>query len=284
MKTLPSELVNCGTLVFGVRIVRRDGTVLGWTQHDVDQVVDVDGDETLLLAAQGLSVQQLVNSAGLDVDTSEISIAEVGDELGRGDILARKWDGAKVRFFRYSWKAPLAGIIDASIGSFGNFKPLLGEFRVEFRDLRQALQSNSTWRVQETCRNRLGDARCRKDLTSFTFTAVPVTAVASQTQFTASSLAQASDFFGEGELTWLTGANEGTPSVKVKAFAAGVVTLSEAMVYPISTSDTFEIVAGCRKRWDVDCKAKFDNLLNFNGEKDKGTREDLVAVPEESEA
>ena len=69
----------------------------------------------------------------------------------------------------------------------------------------------------------------------------------------------------------------GTPGAKVKAFAAGVVTLSEAAIYPIVIGDTFTIIAGCRKRWDVDCKDKFDNLLNYGGEKDKPTRDELIA-------
>ena len=37
MKTIPADLLNCGTLVFGVRIVRRDATVFGFTEHDAAQ-------------------------------------------------------------------------------------------------------------------------------------------------------------------------------------------------------------------------------------------------------
>lgn len=281
MKTIPSDL-SYGTLVFGIRVVRQDGTVFGWTQHDVNSTVNVDGEDTLLLSNPGFTIQSLVSTAGLGVDTTDIYVID-GDDMTRADILMRKWDGAEVYFFRYDWTLPSAGIIPIKRGSFGNFQPMLGQFKVEFRDFRQALQANSTWVFQETCRWRLGDARCGIDLTGsdgYTVTA-SVTGVTSQRVFTASGLTQADDFFGEGFLTWTgsDGLNVGTPPFKVKAFAAGVVTLSEPTIQPIQTGDTFTIVAGCRKRWEEDCKTKFDNLLRFGGEKDKPLRDDLVAIP-----
>lgn len=279
-KTVPVALANCGTLVFGIRIVRRDATAFGFTEHSADQTVTVDGASTLLSAAPGFTVQGLVSAAGLGVDNTELAVIADDAVLTRADILAGKWDGARVYIFRYNWKLPAAGLLPVKRGSFGNFTPQQGQFKVEFRDLRQALQQDTTWVIQEACRWRLGDARCTVDLAPFTFTAVAVTAVASAYEFTASALTQADDYFGEGFVSWLTGLNAGLRH-KVKAFAAGVVTLSEFAVYPIDIGDTFEIVAGCRKRWDVDCRDKFDNILNFGGEKDKPTRDALAALPDE---
>lgn len=278
-KTVPADLANCGTLVFGVRIVRRDTTVFGFTEHDRAQTVTVDGVATLLSATPGFSIQSLVSAAGVDVDNTDVYVIADDAVFTRADILAGKWDGAKVYFFRYNWKLPASGLIPVKRGSFGNFTPQQGQFKVEFRDLRQALQQNTTWVIQEACRWRLGDARCTVDLAPFTFTAVAVTAVASAYEFTASALTQADDYFGEGFVSWLTGLNAGLRH-KVKAFAAGVVTLSEFAVYPIDIGDTFEIVAGCRKRWDADCRDKFDNIINFGGEKDKPARDDLASPPE----
>ncbi len=278
MKTVPSDLVNCGTLVFGVRIVRKDGTVLGWTQHDRDQTVLVGASPTLLLANPGFTIQSIVSSAGLGVDNTDIYVISADDEMKPADILARLWDGAEVYFFRYSFKAPLAGVIPVKRGSFGNFAPQLAQFKVEFRDLRQAFQQNTTWVFQEGCRWRLGDARCTVDLAPFTFEAT-VTAVADAYTFTAAALVQVDDYFGEGFVHWLTGENAGKPDHKVKAFAVGVVALSEAPIFAVEVGDTFEIVAGCRRRWEEDCKGKFDNLLNYGGEKDKPTRDELIAPP-----
>lgn len=369
MKTIPADLLNCGTLVFAVRVVRSDNLIVSWTQHDRDQTVLIDGFETPLVSNTGFNIESLVSTAGLGVDNTNIYVVSADDELNRADILAKKWDGAQVYFFRYNWKLPLAGIIPVKRGSFGNFTPLLGKFKVEFRDIRQAMQQNTTWVFQESCRWRLGDARCRKDLGPLTFggtvTAVgetppvepPTTgtltsvldegeftdsalaeatdhfknglfvftsginagrgrvvltdslgeftmisafpdlpevgdaysvsveefgAVSPTATFTSATLGQANDFFGEGSVTWLSGLNAGTQN-KVKAFSSHVVTLSESTIRPVHIGDSFLIVAGCRHRWEEDCKGKFNNLLNFGGEKDKPTRDALIAPPVEPE-
>lgn len=284
MKTIPADLINCGTLVFGVRIVRRDGTVLGWTQHDRDQTVTVDGVPTVLLANPGFTIQSIVSSAGLGVDNTDIYVITADDEMTRADVLARLWDGAKVYFFRYNFKMPASGLIPVKRGSFGNFKPELGQFKVEFRDIRQALQQNTTWIFQEGCRWRLGDARCTVNLAAYTFTAT-VTVVAGSAQLTAPALTQAVDYFGEGFVHCLTGANAGYPDHKVKSHAVGgVLTLSESPIYAVLPGDTFAVTAGCRRRWAEDCKGKFNNLPNYGGEKDKPTRDELTKPPPETGA
>lgn len=275
MKTVPTGLDTCGTLVHGIRVVRKDGTVLGWTEHNKDATVTALGELTALLANPGFSLSSLVSSAGLGVDTASCDVI-AGDDITRADILAGKWDGASVYLFRYNWKNPAAGVVPVKRGSFGNFTPKLGQFTVEFRDLRQALQYDTTWVLQEACRWQLGDARCTKDLASFTH-AGTVTAVASEYQFTASGLAQAADYFGEGEIEWLTGANAGLRH-KVRTHAGGgVFTLAWAAIYPIGVGDTFTAIAGCRKRKAEDCVTKFDNVLNYGGEADKPLRDELMA-------
>lgn len=272
MKTIPAGVR--GTLVFGCVIERTDGEILAWTDHDKDLDVTVDGEARTLLANPGFNVQSLVSTAGLGVDNTEIQVV-AGEDMTRADILARKWDGAQVYFFRCSWKYPNEDVIPVKRGSFGDFKPEQGGFAVEFRDMRQGLQQSSTWVLQEACRWRLGDARCDVDLAPFTFDAA-VTTAGTQYAFTASALVQADDYFGEGFVTWTTGPNVGTPGHKVKSFSAGVVTLSEAAIYEIGLGDEFTIVAGCRKRKAEDCITKFDNVLNFGGEADKPTRDELI--------
>ena len=158
-----------------------------------------------------------------------------------------------------------------------------GQFKVEFRDLRQALQQDTTWVIQEACRWRLGDLRCGVDLTPYT-TEGEVASVTNAYEFaiTGSDIETETDHYGEGSLTWLTGSNAGTPAAKIKSYEYSVVVLSEAAPFEIEVGDTFQIVAGCRKRWEEDCKGKFDNILNFGGEKDKPTRDELAALPESS--
>lgn len=53
----------------------------------------------------------------------------------------------------------------------------------------------------------------------------------------------------------------------MRTFAlGGVITLSLPMLLTVAVGNSFSIVAGCRKRLAEDCVAKFNNVLNFQGE------------------
>jgi uncharacterized phage protein (TIGR02218 family) len=256
------------TICDAVRIERRDGTVYTLTAHDRNVVLDVgSGDETYL-CTPGYELSQLVSTAGLAVDNADFRFLADNAFFNRADMLAGLLNGASALLLQYAWKDPAAGVHILKAGWLGNLKPRRAEFVAEFRDLRQPLQFNTTWVTQATCRNRLGDSRCGVDLEPFTF-ADEVTALGSSYAFTAAGLTQDADYFGNGVLTWLTGANASIEA-KVRSFEAGVVTFLLPMLFPIVEGDTFSIVAGCRKRHEhsgtSDCRDKFDNLLNFNGE------------------
>lgn len=100
-----------------------------------------------------------------------------------------------------------------------------------------------------------------------------VTAVTDRQVFTSSG-SEPPDYYGEGIVTWNTGDNAGV-SQKVRTFEAGVFTLILPMVLDIQVGDTFTAIAGCRKRL-ADCRDKFDNVVNFQGEPHRPTVDDLV--------
>jgi uncharacterized phage protein (TIGR02218 family) len=148
-------------------------------------------------------------------------------------------------------------------GTVGEVRLHRGYITAELRGLQQYLQQPIGSVSSKTCRARLGDAMCTKNLSSFTFTGSVTTATSAQV-FTDSTKAQAADYFAEGLLTWTSGPSNGLV-VKVKSFAAGVFTLSLPMLSTVSVGHTFSVVAGCQKRL-TDCSTKFSNVLNFQGE------------------
>jgi uncharacterized phage protein (TIGR02218 family) len=186
-------------------------------------------------------------------------------------VLDERWHGAPWVAGVYCWAHPEYGFGPMSCGHVGKIKPRVGKFVVELRDLRQMLQGNPTPVTQKGCLWLLGsnserDGFCTLDLTPYTETDVPVTAVTSQRVFTASSLAaHPDDRYGNGLLTWTVGLNAGR-TVRVRSFAAGVFGLDEDMVQGITDTDEFDVVWGCRGRFDEDCVTKFDNALNFGGQ------------------
>lgn len=289
MKTIPAALqahYNSGaTCVSHAIVIRReDGEVFGFTSHDRSFVMDVtpwgyDEDALTFDAGQGLDASAIVTTAGFEVDNLELTTLDDGTLFDRDEVLAGAWTNAEFRIFRYRWDVSpvvIADDVETLIrGWFGEVTLNQNTIKVELRGLTQKLQQPVGIVSTKTCRARLGDSACKKDLTAFTHT-FSVAAVTNKRTFTASGATQAADYFGEGIVTWLTGDNASGRPHKVREFAEGVFTLQVPTVYPIQVGDTFTAVAGCRKRLMEDCKAKFNNVLNFQGEPHRPTVDDLV--------
>ena len=84
--------------------------------------------------------------------------------------------------------------------------------------------------------------------------------------FRDTSLTQDGDWFRFGKVLWTSGDNIDLEMPVREFLAGGWVTLREPMPFPIRIGDAFDIHAGCAKRVQADCKTKFDNVKNFDGE------------------
>lgn len=86
--------------------------------------------------------------------------------------------------------------------------------------------------------------------------------------FIDNTLTEPDEFFLGGMLTWLTGQNAGV-AFEIKRHTTVVSNVEIELIlptfYPIAAADTYTIQAGCLKRKDEDCIAKFDNIANFRG-------------------
>lgn len=262
------------TLAWGIKITRKDAAVYGWTSHQRDVTIGA----VLYQAGPGLDVAALSTSAGLAVDNSEMTVLPDDSTITILDILAGKWDGAAYELFRFNWAqaAPVRDVLQA--GNLGPVQPRRGAYVVELRGLQQYLQQPVGSVSTKTCRARLGDAMCTVDLTGFTVTGT-LTAVTSNSVFTDTARTEADDYFAEGILTWTGGDNLGL-AYKVKAYAADQFTLVVPPIAAVQVGDTYSVVAGCRKRIDEDCVAKFGNAVNFQGEPHRPTIDELTASPQ----
>lgn len=265
MKTLPTALAThyaggTTTLADLLKITRKDGAVYAFTSASEDVTIGAQ----LYTSAQGLDISSIEVSAGLAVDNLELTTLDDGTLFTKLEVLSGKWRNAAFEISRYNWASPSDGVEVRMVGTIGEVHLNRGSIVAELRGLQQALQQPIGSVSSKTCRARLGDAMCAKSLTAFTFTGT-VTSAASQQVFTASAMAQAANYFAEGLLTWTSGPSNGL-TVKVKSFATGgVFTLSLPMLSAISAGHTFSVIAGCQKRLE-DCRDKFSNVLNFQGE------------------
>lgn len=295
MKAIPAALQahydsGATSLAYAILIQREDGELFGFTGHDQPLVMDLSpwdsaswdlAAETAFSfdASQGLDVSTIVTTAGFNVDNLELNTLDDGTLFDRDDVQAGRWRNAKFRIFRYRWDVAttIANDVETLIrGTFGEIT--LGDttITIELRGIAQKLQQPVGIVSQQTCRARLGDVgvgRCNQDLTAFTFECT-VSSVTDKQVFTSEDATQPADYFGEGIVTWLTGNNAGV-SQKVRAFEAEAFTLVLPMVLNIEVGDTFTAVAGCRKRL-ADCRDKFNNVVNFQGEPHRPTVDDIT--------
>jgi len=278
-KVVPAGLLSnyqsdSPTVAWAIKITRTDDEVYGWTSADRDATIDA----VIYESAPGLSVASFASSAGLAVDNSELTVLADDTIITRADIIAGRWNNAAYLLFKYDWTDAAAGEEVISTGFLGELHPRSGAYVAELRGLQQYLQQPVGAASTKTCRARLGDAMCTVDLGGWTETGT-ITGVTSKQVFTDSSRTEADDYFGEGILTWTAGLNTGL-SQKVKTYASDTFTLSLPMIFDVQIGDTYSVIAGCRKRLDEDCAAKFGNELNFQGEPHRPTVDELTSAPE----
>lgn len=260
-KTIPSGLdthQQGGSTTIGhlLRLTRRDGVVIGLTSDATSLTLD----GVFYDAGPGLDVTSLASLAGLGVDAAEFSTLNDGSVFVVQDIQSGIWTEAAFLIAKYNFRAPLDGVETVTAGTMGALRIRDDTIVAEFRGLQQFLQQPVGEVIGKNCPVRFGSTRCRKDLAPLTFSASVTTA--GQQVFTATALIHADDYFGNGELTWTSGANSGL-TVGVKTFAAGVVGLMLPMFISVEVGDAFDIIKGCRKRLS-DCQAN-TNVLNFQG-------------------
>jgi len=261
----PQYSAEGSTLCTCLLVTRSDGEVRGFTTLDVPITV------SSVTYEPGFDVSSLSSSATLGVDNLELTIIPDDTNVTEADLLTGLWNNATFYIFETNYLSPTDGLNGLKRGTTGEVRLGRNAYVLEFRGLTQFLQQPVGIVTQRTCRARFADyptpipqALCRLNPMYWTLTGT-VTSVTSRQVATDSGRSEASDWFTEGILEFTTGDNAGY-SRKVKGFAAGQFTFSLPFPFDISIGDTYSAITGCRKRHDVDCRDKFDNILNFQGE------------------
>jgi uncharacterized phage protein (TIGR02218 family) len=269
MRPIPSALqtkLDSGvtTLARCWKLMRRDGVVMGFTDHDRDLVV---GGVTFR-AGTGFSSSEAASRFDLSVDGAEISGALADDSLTDADLAAGRYDAAQVETWLVDWSDPQLKVLTAR-GTLGEVRREGQAFVAELRGLADLLSQESGRLYTARCGADLGDARCKVDLTNPALRGAGAVSVVEGTSiFVASGLDDFADgWFSLGRLLWTGGANAGLAiEIKEHRLIAGHarLTLWQAMPEPIATDDAFTVTAGCDKSFAT-CRARFANTDNFRG-------------------
>jgi uncharacterized phage protein (TIGR02218 family) len=269
MRTIPAALqakLDSGitTLCRCWVLTRRDGVVMGFTDHDEDIVLGA----VICRAGAGLSASEATQQLGLAVTGAEISGALADSALTEADLAAGRYDAASVEVWLVDWSEPALRVLTAK-GVLGEVRREGAAFSAELRSLAHRLNEEVGRLYTATCNADLGDVRCTVDLGGPAFAANGTAmALAATSSLRAAGLdAFADGWFTAGKLAFTSGANAGL-AMEVKSHRVtgeGVlIDLWQAMPEPIAVGDAFTVTAGCDKRFAT-CRAKFNNAVNFRG-------------------
>lgn len=239
------------------RIERRDGVALGLTAHDRDLVVD----SFRYRSAPGITPSALDAGDPLKAEALEIAGALTSFAISEKDLLAGRWDGAAVWLYAVDWSDP-SNRQQLARGELGTIGTERGGFTAELRGPGAKLDRPVAEETSPMCRARLGDRRCRVDLSGRRSMSRIVSA--DDDLATIETGEAGANQWGGGLLRWLDGSNAGLTSF-VQSSSGALLVLNEASPFAPQPGDRVELLEGCDKRFAT-CRDRFGNAANFRGE------------------
>jgi len=239
------------------RIERRDGVAIGLTAHDRDLFVD----GLVHRASPGMVPSAIERAAGLEADTTEVAGALSADAITEADLLAGRWDGARVAVFAADWTDP-ARRVALGEGTIGAVALSEGGFTAELLGVAAALDRPVTEDTAPECRAALGDRRCRVPMAGRRCRARVV--AADGAAIVLDRAEPAAGAWTGGRLRWFGGANGGMESAVAAADGVAVV-LAAAPAFAVTAGVLVEVEEGCDKSIAT-CAGRFANAANFRGE------------------
>ena len=279
MLNISNELQNhlnlgATTLCMCWQIMRRDGVVLGFTDHDRA----LEFEQFKFEPDSGATGSALSSSGDLSVDNSELLGLLNSPHLRDDDLSAGRYDEAEVRIWRVNWTNTDQRVLLKS-GIVGEVVREQSNFRFEVRGLSHFLDQTRGRLYQRQCDANVGDSRCGVDLSNAQFfSAGEISAVLGDNIFLADLQGGSfeSDWFAQGIVHWRSGSNNGVehfvksnnPQLSTSNPNNGIniqsIALWQPTGLPLAVGDQFDITAGCDRRSQT-CAEKFSNIINFRG-------------------
>lgn len=226
-------------------------------------------------------------NGGVDFAPGSLDLSGIlqAGAINRADLMAGRYDNARVYLFATSWANPVEDEEPLGLYFFGAVEITDDRYKVQLMGAIDVLSQNVGRTYSATCPWTLFDrtldgrtllvsqSRCTgpraapdgPNLDAFKVGGA-LTSVTSQLQFADSSRAEAEDWFAYGAIRFLTGANAGLKPMEIKRFSpGGAIEVMEAFFYLPAVGDEYEMIPGCRKRLQ-DCREKYGNVKNFGGQ------------------
>lgn len=252
------------TLATCWRIIRVDGVVLGFTDHD--RALTIEG--TVCSPVHGLDGSEVPTKLGAQVETGEVLGVLSSPDIVESDILLGRYDGAKAETWRVNWAAPEERM-RLRVDTIGEIVREDGVFRAELRSGQESLNTTRGRLYQGLCDAMVGDGRCGVglDASEFSGTAT-VVEVADPFRIVVSGLSGfAEDWFAFGMAKWGDGQRAGLTDAVLthrKSAAGDVLGFGQRVGDWVLPGGILTVKAGCDRRFAT-CRQKFGNAVNFRG-------------------
>lgn len=256
----------------------RDGTILRFTDADIDLIVDGDTFDRSLLISRTKTKQ----SVGINVDSVQVTIINDGSYTLNGKSIIHQirngvFKGATVKIqkmFLLDWTDTTPGPVDWFEGTFS--EPSCDHFSASFKIKSRFAELNKQMPediYQTTCGNTLFDDVCGAVESSFTYAACEATSIVNRSKFTLSGTSQSDHYFTFGKIKFTSGANAGQPARTIKSYLSGVVEVFNPFPYDIADGDDVTATAGCDKLYAGGCAKFARQATGFQAE-------EFIPVPE----
>jgi len=252
------------TLCRAWAVQRKDGLVLGFTDHDRDLTFE----GIVFRAGTGMTAQALMQTTGLAVDNTEAVGALSSGAVTEADLMAGRYDAAEVRCWLVNWSDVGQRLVQFR-GTFGEIVRSGGAFRAELRGLTESLNQPQGRVYQRNCAAILGDAQCRFDLglPGYSVDLTIATQVEGRVFGLSGTLGFAANWFEKGRVRLLDGLAQGQIGlIKFDRIEGGqrVIELWHRIGPQVAAGDRILLEAGCDRRAET-CQGKFNNFNNFRG-------------------
>ncbi|MEX1233591.1 MAG: DUF2163 domain-containing protein [Roseovarius sp.] len=245
-------------------LTRKDGTVLGFTDHDGP--LEFDG--LTFRADTGLSALAIQQTTGLSGDNTEALGALSDASIREEDIEAGRYDGAEIKAWLVNWQDVSQRHMQFR-GTIGELRRSGGAFEAELRGLTEALNRPLGRVYQKPCSSVLGDGACTFAINTLGYSSERVAAEIIERRIFRFDLFGGFDagWFQHGRLAVLEGPAKGLRGmIKRDSLENGsrVLELWHPLRADVRAQDLLRLEAGCDKR-AVTCRLKFQNFYNYQG-------------------
>jgi uncharacterized phage protein (TIGR02218 family) len=244
------------TLATCWKLIRQDGVILGFTDHDCSLTLA----GTTYQPLSGWTASAIACRSNMAIDHTEVEGILDAETITEHEMKAGLYDQAEVWIYRVNVRQPESSMWVIKRGWLGEIAWVSGRFVAEIRGISHRFATTEGALYSATCRARFGDNQCKIDLSQWTCTGV-VDSVINDRSFLVLSQ---QELYADGILTFTSGNSLGK-TYEVSDIQQNLITLLLAPTFAIQPGDSYRLIKGCDQRFST-CTDVFSNAINFRGE------------------